>query len=306
MKHSSAMHKTIKAGVYMIAAFAGMLTAPVYAQSDAQTDAAEDPAGAPYVMPETEVWDMDAAHGERYRIYVSRPDGDAPEGGYPVLYVLDGNAMFAGFAEARRIQSVYDKGLDKMIVVAIGYPKTELYDGRRLGDSTPPIETPELKEMFAAYPSGKQDEFSAFLLDEVRPEIERRYSVDKRRQSLFGHSLGGLFALHILYTKPSAFHTIVATSPSIWWDNQSILEEERAFTSRLKKKPFPTSRVVLLTGELEEEEVVVGDTIALGKRLEALSGYGLRSGYAVLDKETHITVPARAVTATMRAVMQRP
>ncbi len=304
MKHSSAVHMTFRVGFHIvIAAFFGALAAPAAAQAPTTVD----PAGAPYVMPETEVWDMDAAHGERYRIYVSRPDGEAPENGYPVLYVLDGNAMFAGFAEARRIQSVYfDKGLDKMIVVAIGYPNTELYDGRRLGDFTPPIKTPELKETFAAYPSGKRDEFRSFLLNQLRPEIARRYSVNKKRQSLFGHSLGGLFALHVLYTQPDAFHTIVATSPSIWWDNQSILEEERAFTVRLKKKPFPTSRVVLLTGELEEEEVVVGDTIALGKRMEALSGYGLRSGYAVLDKETHITVPARSVTATMRAVMQRP
>lgn len=268
--------------------------------------AAAAAATSSYVLPETEVWDMEAAHGEVYRIYVSRPEGDAPEGGYPVLYVLDGNAMFAGFAEARRIQSVYDKGLDKIIVVGIGFPNTDLYDGRRLGDFTAPIKTPELKAMFAAYPSGKRDEFRNFLLNEVRPEIERRYSVSKRRQSLFGHSLGGLFALHLLYTLPDTFHTIVAASPSVWWDSQAILAEERAFTSRLMKKPFPTSRVVLLAGELEEEEVVVGDTIALGKRFEALSGYGLRSQYDVLDKETHITVPARAVTTTMRAVMQRP
>lgn len=299
MKNTSLKGLLLSAGVLVLCVSAPLPT-------NAQNTEPDTTAASGYVLPETEVWDMKAAHGEVYRIYVSRPEGDAPQGGYPVLYVLDGNAMFAGFAEARRIQSVYDKGLDKMIVVGIGYPNNELYDGHRLGDFTTPIKTPELKDMFAAYPSGKHEQFRAFLLNEVRPEIERRYSVNKNRQSLFGHSLGGLFALRVLYSQPDAFHTIVAASPSIWWDNQAILAEERAFTTRLMKKAFQTSRIVLLTGELEEEEVVIGDTIALGKRFEALSGYGLRSEYAVLDKETHITVPARAVTATMRAVMQQP
>lgn len=276
--------------------------------ASAQTTEAVQAASATsgFVMPETEVWDMESAHGEDYRIYVSRPDGEAPEGGYPVLYVLDGNAMFASFAEARRIHSVYDKGRDKMIVVGIGYPNNDLYDGRRLGDFTAPVKTPELKSMFAAYPSGKRDQFREFLLNEVRPEIERRFSVNKKRQSLFGHSLGGLFALHVLYSHPGEFFAIIAASPSIWWDSQAILEEERAFASRLMKKPFPTSRVVVLAGELEEEEIVVNDSIAFGKRLQALSGYGLRSEYAVLDQETHITVPSRAVTTTLRTAMQRP
>src|SRR3546814_15077313 len=67
------------------------------------------------------------------------------------------------------------------------------------------------------------------------PAIEKRYAVDSRRQALYGHSLGGLFALHMLYSHPGAFRTIIAASPSIWWDNQAILSEERAFKARIEK-----------------------------------------------------------------------
>jgi len=261
-----------------------------------------------YVLPETETWDMTSKDGQTFRIYVSRPEGEAPKDGYPVLYVLDGNAMFAGFAEARRIQNVYQNDMSKMIVVGIGHPSGELYDGRRMYDFTAQVKTPALKEAYKDYPSGGRDLFLSFLLHEVRPEIAKRYKTHAERQSLFGHSLGGLFALYTLYTQPEAFHTIIAASSSIWWDNQAILNEERTFMRKLEKGPVPghISRLLLLTGEEEEEGSVMRDTILLGKRMEALSIYGMRSEYEVLEEETHISVPARAVTITMRYAMQWP
>lgn len=302
MKPSVLKRLLLGAGISALAAAASIPAACAQGEPSGQA------AAQGYVLPETEVFDMKAKHGLDYRIYVSGPEGEAPEGGYPVLYVLDGNAVFAGFAEARRIHSLYKSGIDKMIVVGVGFPNTELYDGRRMGDFTPPIKSPELKAVYAAYPNGGRDEFLAFLMNEVRPEIARRYTVNERRQSLFGHSLGGLFALHVLYSRPGAFHAIIAASPTIWWDNQFIVEEERAFAAKLAKNPSlgRGTRVTVLVGELEETPVTVGDSIALGERLEALSEYGLRSDYEVLDGEGHLTVPSRAVTKTLRAAMQWP
>ena len=268
---------------------------------------AEEPAAA-YMLAEAETWDIEADHGETYRIYVSKPPGDAPPVGFPVLYVLDGNAMFAGFAEARRIQSVYDDGLEQMIVVGIGYPNDELYDGRRLGDFTPPIRNPILQDLYKEYPSGKRDLFETFLMRKLRPEISRRYSVNAHRESLYGHSLGGLFALHVLYTQPDKFHTIIAASPTIWWDDQFILAEERAFRAKLEKKPSIGSgiRIKILVGELEETDVTVSDSVALAERFRELSIFGVRSTFDLLENETHLTVPSRSVTTVLRAVMQWP
>ena len=263
---------------------------------------------AAYTLAEAETWDIEADHGETYRIYVSKPAGDAPADGFPVLYVLDGNAMFAGFAEARRIQGVYDDGLEQMIVVGIGYPNDELYDGRRLGDFTPPIGNPILQGLYEEYPSGKRDLFEAFLMQTLRPEISRRYRVNTLRESLYGHSLGGLFALHMVYTAPGSFHTVIAASPTIWWDDQFILAEERDFRSRLQEDPSlgVGVRVSILVGELEEAAVTVTDSEALAERLRELSSFGVRSSYHLLDNETHITVPSRSVTIALRAVMQWP
>src|SRR3546814_17524431 len=69
----------------------------------AASEPAKPPAGAAYALPETQAWAMTAQSGRTYRILVSLPPGTAPDSGSPVLYVLDCNALFAGFAEARRI-----------------------------------------------------------------------------------------------------------------------------------------------------------------------------------------------------------
>ena len=45
----------------------------------------------PYVIERAEVWRLPAETGDQYTIYVSRPASPAPSGGYPVLYVLDGD-----------------------------------------------------------------------------------------------------------------------------------------------------------------------------------------------------------------------
>lgn len=275
--------------------------------SSASVIAAQPPA-APYAMPETETWDMVSATGRTYRIFVSRPAGPAPERGYPVLYVLDGNAMFAGFAETRRVQGFGDRGLDKMIVVGVGHPGDQIYDPRRMQDFTAPIATPALKQLYAAYPSGGRDAFRAFLLGELKPAIERRFAVHPGRQTLFGHSLGGLFALHLFYTHPGAFDTIVAASPSIWWDDQAILAEEAAWRERAGKDGALARRthLLLIAGALESDASIAQDTAALAARLAPLSGEGLRSELLMLDGETHISVPHRSITAVMRAAMRWP
>jgi len=266
------------------------------------------PAAAPYAMPETETWDMTSAAGRTYRIFVSHPVGAAPEGGYPILYLLDGNAMFAGFAEARRIQGFGGRDLDKMIVVGIGHPGEQIYDPRRMEDFTAPIATPALKKRYAEYPSGGRDAFGAFLLDELKPAIAKRYPVHPQRQALYGHSLGGLFALHLFFSHPGAFDTIIAASPSIWWDDQAILAEEAAWRARAGKdgKVARRTRLLLIAGEYETEGSIAQDSAALAARLAPLSGEGLRSEYLLLDGETHITVPHRSITATMRSVMRWP
>ncbi len=265
-----------------------------------------------YAVPGSEAWDIASAAGERYSIFVSRPAGEPPADGYPVLYVLDGNTVFASFAEERRLLEITDPPASRMLVVAVGYPDGAPYDfRRRMKDFTPPFPSPvpAAEQAFRTWTVGGQEAFATFLLQTLRREVARRYPVDARRQSLFGHSLGGLFALHMLYRHPQGFHAIIAASPSIWWNDQGILAEERAFARRLAARPpadAPVARLLLLVGGREEAAVEPVDARALARRLEALSGHGLRCQLEVFDDEPHLGVPVRAVNTAMRFAFDWP
>ncbi len=291
-----------------LASIAAITLALPMLTAQAQQNSPSSPAPG-YTMPSTHTWDMKSDGGEIYRIFVSYPaapatEADMPADGYPVLYVLDGNASFAAFAETRRIQERYDVG--KSIVVGVGYPTDKAYDTRRLNDYPPAMLDPPPAEWrhLAKFKSGGRDVFLDFLTGKLRTEIGKRYKIDPRRQSLFGHSLGGLFALHALYTRPQAFHSIVAASPSLEWNEQGVLSEEREFTERIKSgKVGRTSRLLVVVGGRDtDDDPYMAEAFA--DRMELLSSYGLRTRFRRYEGEGHMSVPARAVTDTLRFVFE--
>lgn len=291
-----------KLGPIAALAFAVFLLAPQARALQAPPAAAPaSPPPAGYTLPATHAWDMASDSGEVYRILVSFPDaGEPPERGYPVLYVLDGNAAFAAFAETRRVLQYYPMG--KAIVVGVGYPTDQAYDVRRLKDYTPPLLDPPPAQWrrLAEHPSGGREQFLDFLTGKLRAEIARRYHIDPGHQSLFGHSLGGLFALYALYERPDAFHSIVAASPAMEWNDQGVLEDERAFTARLTSgKISRTSRLMVVVGDRDVDDDPE-PARALVDRLDRLSGHGLRVRLRRYAEEGHMSVPARSVTDVLR------
>jgi len=305
---SSVSGKSVVSGAAV--ALAMMLCPPPGLAEEVAGPAAAQPPGPAYTLPETETFTLPAQDGYPYQIFISMPKGAPPPDGYPVLYVLDGNAMFAGFAETRRILAYTESDLGKTIVVGIGYDTENAYDVRRIYDLTPEYQTPIMPalESLKDYKAGGRDQFASYILERLRPELARRYSVNPHRQALFGHSLGGLFGLYMLYRHPTEFHAIISASPTIFWNDQEILGPERSFTERLRKGQIkgPVSRLRIVTGDLDETVVEHTDGVALAKRLEALSADGLRSELEVFKGEVHITVPSRSVTSTMRFAFAWP
>lgn len=173
---------------------------------------------------------------------------------------------------------------------------------RRLNDYTAPLLDPPPRQWreLAKYRSGARKEFLDFLVGPLRTEIASRFRIDPDRQSLFGHSLGGLFALYALYERPQAFHSIVAASPSMEWNEQGILEDERAFTARLTGGTIGrTSRLMVVVGDRDTDDDPE-PARALVDRLDQLSGRGLRVRLRRYPDEIHVSVPARSVTDTLR------
>jgi uncharacterized protein len=214
--------------------------------------------------------------------------------------VLDANLNFGTFAEASRMQS---RVLGPSVVVGI-----TLAEG---ADSARRIEEFASEEGAAA--------FLSFIEQEVKPAVEHRVPVDRERQTLFGHSLGGLFVLRALFDRPDAFQTYIAASPSIWWKDRAILAREEAFRARAGERAV-NARLLITVGEFEQslspEEAVlrgaeqrssellkrrmVDNARDLAGRLAALEARGLRVSFVPFAGETHGSVMPAAISRGLR------
>lgn len=241
---------------------------------------------------------MRNARGHDYRILVSLPEGDVPyTGGYPVLYVLDANAYFASFHEAKRAQGPFRQA----IIVGIAYPgAAPLNFLRRSYDFSPPAE-PERNTP----PQGGQDELLDFIEQQVMLAVARAFPVDAQQQSLFGHSFGGMLAIYGLFTRPGLFDHIVAASPSLWWRDRFLLAHERRFREQVLAGAVDVTHASLaLIVAGNESPQTVQDAQALQQRLQPLSAYGLRSSYHLEPDEDHMSLPFRITSRTLDEVLR--
>lgn len=247
----------------------------------------------PVTLDGTEQWSMKSAEGRDYRIMVSLPEGDVPyTGGYPVIYVVDGNALFPALHAAKRTQD----RLKGSIVVAIGYPSDTPYDfNRRAFDLSPP-QPAERNDP----PQGGQDLFLDFIEKRLMPKVNERFKVDQDQRSLVGWSFGGMFGIYTLFTRPALFQHVIAISPSLWWRDRYLMEHERAFTQQAHagKIDLTHSSLTLLIGDREMPQEIQ-DARALQIRLENLSQYGLRSDFQIEAGEDHMSMPFRIPTRVL-------
>ncbi|MGO4542163.1 alpha/beta hydrolase [Paenibacillus sp. 2TAB19] len=261
-----------------------------------------------YTISGTRQWSMHARRtGREYRIFVYVPSAPPPEQGYPVLYTLDGNASFGSLAEAVRLQGRPPRGFEPCVVVAIGYPSDQpIVSDRRFFDYTEKGDSSKLpaRPDGSAWPeTGGASEFLAFIEEELKPAVERRFHIDRERQSLFGHSLGGWFALYVLTERPEAFSAYIAGSPSIWWNGSTLLDRLPIALARLPKR----APIALYIGiGSEEKPSMVEEAEQLHLLLQPYEEQGLlRLAYRKFENEGHVSVIHPLISGLLRFIMQK-
>lgn len=139
---------------------------------------------------------------------------------FPVLYLHDGQNLFDGATSFIPGQdwhvrqtadaSINGRAVEPLIIVGMYNTKA------RVREYTP-TPVPKLG-------GGRADRYARFLVEEVKPFVEREYRVlpGFRHTGIGGSSLGGLVSLYLGLKHPSIFGNIAALSPSLWWNQLFI------------------------------------------------------------------------------------
>lgn len=229
----------------MLAALSCGVPERAAALTQSPSSAGRTTALTPYTLDRSAVIALLGPGDENYVIMVAWPDGPPPPSGWPVLYVLDGEDNFATLAlAARRLARARERsGIVPGIVVGVAAGPL----ARRVRDYTPQLAGYRIPRdrPAAGLNTGGADEFLNFLRDKVMPEVQKRWSVDTGRETLAGHSFGGLLALHAMLDRPAMVDKVVAVSPSFWFGNGYLARQ----AANAKPPQAPSAAIVI--GEKE-------------------------------------------------------
>jgi len=199
-----------------------LTTALMCLASSATGQVAELPATSisPFSIGETHTFQSSILEEER-KLNVYLPTSYHPDSTktYPVIYLLDGSGNEDFIHVAGLVQFLSFSWIDIMpesIVVGIAN-----VDRKR--DFTSPSSNEKDNEFLPT--NGGAGAFTLFIRNEVKPLIEKAYPTNGEN-SIIGQSLGGLFVTETLFIEPSLFDNYFIVSPSLWWDDESLLGAE--------------------------------------------------------------------------------
>ena len=166
--------------------------------------------------------------GEDRIVLVRTPAGyETNKVSYPVLYMTDGDGHMGHTAST--VEFLTQNGRISDLIV-VGVTNTD-----RTRDLTPAKSSDKDLAGNLRFPtSGGADNFLKFFETELIPEIEKQFRVQPYR-IFAGHSLGGLFAIHAMISKPGLFNSYVAVSPSLQWENSEALKRAETFFKNQKE-----------------------------------------------------------------------
>ncbi len=214
---------------------------------------------------------------------------------YPVVYLLDGSADedFIHISGLYQFNSFpWVNRTPKSIVVGIAS-----VDRRR--DFTYP--TTIEKDRYKYKTAGHSANFISFIEKELQPFIEKKFRVNASK-TIIGQSLGGLLATEILFTRPNLFNQYIIVSPSLWWDNGSLLAREPEL---LKENFSQRTRIYIGVGKEglvpgDNPRVMEVDANLLADKIKATKNKNITVYFDYLPEEDHGTILHQAVANALR------
>jgi predicted alpha/beta superfamily hydrolase len=234
---------------------------------------------------------------EQRTLNIYLPEGYNPADSvrYPVVYLLDGSAdedfihvvglyQFSSFPWVARVP--------KSIIVGIAN-----IDRKR--DFTFPTSVIEDKKKYPT--TGGSAKFIKFLENELQPYIEHRYKTNDHR-TIIGESLGGLLATEILLKHPSLFDQYIIVSPSLWWNNGSLLKQDGAVLHDSLTQPVSVYIGVGKEGLTPSDppRVMEVDANVLADKIRNSESKSVKVYFDYLPQEDHASIAHQALLNALR------
>lgn len=182
-----------------------------------------------------------ALNGEEYELLVGLPKGYDPKKKYPVVYVLDGDDLFALAQKMLWITAGECRFTEPILVGLSANGLMHEARNKRNRDYS-------LKVMARNGQSGAAN-FLTNLETEAIPFIEANYSTSPER-ILYGYSMGGRFAAYVLFQRPTLFQKFIIGSSWLMDEGVIVQTMEPGYAKMNKDLP---AQVLLTAGSLESQ-----------------------------------------------------
>ena len=200
---------------------------------------------------------------------------------YPIIYLLDGS-MNEDF--------IHVSGLVQFFNLMYAMPETIVVGIANIDRKRDFTFHTDVKDLQKDYPTtGHSDKFISFLEKELKPYIQIQFKTTDTY--LFGQSLGGLLATEILLKKPELFNNYFIISPSLWWDDESLLKN----ANHLLSKSSDTKKFVYISVGKGEHPVMVKDAEDFYNILQKSKKKNWTVEYKMMDLDNHATILHRSL-----------
>lgn len=192
--------------------------------------------------------------GRQRRIWICLPSNyESSSQRYPVLYMNDAQNLFdaaASFSGEWKVDETVAQWSGRGFIV-VGIEN----GGENRIDEYSPWPHPK-------YGGGQGDEYAAFLVQTLKPFIDKNYRTLKSRRNtgIMGSSMGGLIALYTAVEYQNTFGFAGVFSPSLWFSDQWAGHVQY----KGKKRPV----LFYLLAGVNESETMAKDVWLLAKTLQ--------------------------------------
>ncbi len=258
--------------------------------ASAQGNAGRVGPAEPLAVGETFTIDSDTlGESRRINVYLPPPYRQSPMERFPVLYMPDGGIAEDFLHIAGLVQVSVGNGTMRPVVL-VGIENTQ-----RRRDLTPPTANANDKKI--APQVGGSALFRKFIRTELMPVVNARYRTTANT-AIIGESLAGLFILETLFVEPDLFDTYIAFDPSLWWNNNQLVQLAERSTDLIGQRQL----TIYLASSSEEELARL--TRVFAERLQKNAPRELTCQYEPMPTESHATIYHPAALQALRRLFK--